>query len=47
MALGTVASRLSGFLRTFVFVAALGAGPLADAYNNSNTLPNTVYYLML
>jgi putative peptidoglycan lipid II flippase len=47
MALGTLASRLSGFLRTFVFVAALGAGPLADAYNNSNTLPNTVYYLML
>jgi putative peptidoglycan lipid II flippase len=30
-----------------VFVVALGAGPLADAYNNSNTLPNTVYYLML
>ena len=47
MALGTIASRLSGFLRTVVFVAALGAGPLADAYNNSNTLPNTVYYLML
>jgi putative peptidoglycan lipid II flippase len=47
MALGTLASRLTGFLRTFVFVVALGAGPLADAYNNSNTLPNTVYYLML
>jgi putative peptidoglycan lipid II flippase len=47
MALGTLASRFSGFLRTVVFVAALGAGPLADAYNNSNTLPNTVYYLML
>jgi putative peptidoglycan lipid II flippase len=47
MALGTLASRLTGFLRTFVFVAALGVGPLADAYNNSNTLPNTVYYLML
>ena len=47
MALGTLASRLTGFLRTLVFVAALGVGPLADAYNNSNTLPNTVYYLML
>jgi putative peptidoglycan lipid II flippase len=47
MALGTLASRLTGFLRLFVFVVALGAGPLADAYNNSNTLPNTVYYLML
>ena len=47
MAVGTLASRVTGFLRTFVFVAALGTGPLADAYNNSNTLPNTVYYLML
>ena len=47
IALGTLTSRLSGFLRTFVFVAALGIGPLADSYNNSNTLPNTVYYLML
>ena len=40
-------TRFTGFLRTFVFIAALGVGPLADAYNNSNTLPNTVYYLML
>ena len=47
MALGTLASRLTGFLRTFVFVAALGTGTLANAYNNSNNLPNTVYYLML
>jgi putative peptidoglycan lipid II flippase len=47
MALGTLASRLTGFLRTFVFVIALGEFGLADAYNNSNTLPNTVYYLML
>ena len=47
MAVGTLASRVTGFLRTFVFVAALGTGPLANDYNNSNTLPNTVYYLML
>jgi putative peptidoglycan lipid II flippase len=47
MALGTLASRLTGFLRTFVFVAALGTGFLANAYNNSNNLPNTIYYLML
>jgi putative peptidoglycan lipid II flippase len=47
MALGTVASRGTGFLRTLVLVIALGQGSLADAYNNSNTLPNTVYYLML
>jgi putative peptidoglycan lipid II flippase len=47
MALGTLASRVTGLIRTFVFVAALGGKALADAYNNSNTLPNTVYYLML
>ncbi|MBO0804918.1 MAG: murein biosynthesis integral membrane protein MurJ, partial [Nocardiopsaceae bacterium] len=47
MAIGTIASRGTGFLRTFVLAIALGSGPLADAYNNSNTLPNTVYYLFL
>jgi putative peptidoglycan lipid II flippase len=47
MALGTIASRGTGFLRTLVLVAALGSGPLSTAYNVSNTLPNTVYYLML
>jgi putative peptidoglycan lipid II flippase len=47
MALGTIASRGTGFLRTFVLVYALGSQGLANAYNVSNTLPNTVYYLML
>jgi putative peptidoglycan lipid II flippase len=47
MAFGTIASRGTGFLRTLVLIVALGGAQLADAYNNSNTLPNTVYYLML
>jgi putative peptidoglycan lipid II flippase len=47
MALGTIASRGTGFLRTFVLLFALGSGAFANAYNNANTLPNTVYYLML
>ena len=47
MAFGTLASRGTGFLRTFVLLYALGTGALADAYNNSNALPQTVYYLML
>src|SRR6202007_1980445 len=47
MALGTLGSRGTGFLRTFVFVYALGATTTANAYNTANTLPNTVYYLML
>ena len=47
MAVGTLVSRVTGFLRTAVFAYALGVATLGDAYNNSNTLPNTVYYLML
>ena len=47
MALGTIASRGTGFLRTLMLAAALGSSHLSDAYNVSNTLPNTVYYLML
>jgi putative peptidoglycan lipid II flippase len=47
MAIGTLLSRVTGFLRTFVFVFALGAHPLADAYNNANTIPNAVYDVMI
>jgi putative peptidoglycan lipid II flippase len=47
MALGTLVSRVTGFLRTFVLLYAIGTGALADAYNNSNALPQTVYYLFL
>src|ERR1700751_1984252 len=47
MALGTLVSRGTGFLRTFGFVYALGATTTANAYNTANTLPNPVYYLML
>ena len=47
MAVGTLVSRGTGFLRTLVLVYAIGTRPLGNAYNNANTLPNTVYYLML
>jgi putative peptidoglycan lipid II flippase len=47
MALGTLASRGTGFLRTMMLVYALGVGGVSIAYNNANTLPNTVYDLML
>jgi putative peptidoglycan lipid II flippase len=47
MAMGTLVSRATGFLRTFVFVYALGVFTTANAYNTANTLPNTIYYLML
>jgi putative peptidoglycan lipid II flippase len=47
MAAGTLVSRVTGFLRTLVLVYAIGVVGLGNAYNNANTLPNTVYYLML
>jgi putative peptidoglycan lipid II flippase len=47
MALGTIASRGTGFLRTLVLAYALGVASVSIAYNNANTLPNTVYDLML
>ncbi|MGD0064256.1 MAG: murein biosynthesis integral membrane protein MurJ, partial [Streptosporangiaceae bacterium] len=47
MAVGTLVSRGTGFLRTIVLLAAVGVTALGNAYNNANTLPNTVYYLML
>ncbi|MCU1595237.1 MAG: integral rane protein MviN, partial [Frankiales bacterium] len=47
MAVGTVASRATGFLRTAVLAAALGVGPVANAFNVANTAPNIVYELLL
>ncbi len=47
MAMGTLISRITGFLRTFVFIFALGAAGLANSYNNANTIPNAVYDVMI
>jgi putative peptidoglycan lipid II flippase len=47
MALGTIASRVTGFVRSFILVYALGVGLLGSAYNLSNTLPNVVYQFAL
>ena len=47
MAVGTLASRITGFLRTAVLLFALGTHYLGDAYNIANTLPNAVYNLAL
>ncbi len=47
MAVGTLASRGTGFVRTLMLVYALGVLGVANAYNNANTLPNAVYDLML
>ena len=47
MAIGTVASRGTGFVRTVVLAAALGSGALAETYNIPNTIPNAIYDLLL
>ena len=46
MAAGTVVSRLSGFVRTALLAAALGALLHADIYNIANTIPNMLYILL-
>ena len=47
MALGTIASRFTGFVRTAVLLYAIGTQSLGDAYNVANTVPNAVYNLAL
>ena len=47
MAIASLASRITGFLRSSLLVAALGVGPVGDAYNLGNNFPNMVYELLL
>ncbi len=47
MAVGTMGSRLTGFVRTLVQASVLGSALVGDVYNLSNTLPNVVYNLAL
>ncbi|MCY7400934.1 MAG: murein biosynthesis integral membrane protein MurJ, partial [Nocardioides sp.] len=46
MAAGTFVSRISGFLRSALLVAALGSFLRADLFTIANTLPNMVYILV-
>jgi putative peptidoglycan lipid II flippase len=47
MAVGSLTSRVTGFLRSSMLVAALGVGQVGDAYNLANNFPNMVYELLL
>ena len=47
MALGTLLSRITGFVRSILLVAVLGTGILGDAYNVGNTMPNIIYNLLI
>jgi putative peptidoglycan lipid II flippase len=44
--LGTVASRILGFVRDVLFAQALGTGPVADAFLAAFRLPNVVRRMM-
>ena len=46
MALGTLLSRLTGFVRTAALVTVLGTTRLGDAYNTANTVPNMLLVLV-
>jgi len=46
MASGTVVSRMSGFVRSTLLVAALGNALHADLFNIGNTVPNMIYILV-
>ncbi|MET7616317.1 murein biosynthesis integral membrane protein MurJ [Streptomyces sp. NPDC005408] len=45
MAAGTLASRLTGFVRSLVITAALGAALLGDTFTVAYTLPTMIYIL--
>jgi putative peptidoglycan lipid II flippase len=48
MAVATLVSRITGFVRTLALVAALGLGTrLLDAYTAANVTPNTIYELVM
>lgn len=47
MAAGTLVSRVTGFMRTVVITAALGAGVLGDAYTIAYMLPTMIYMLSI
>ena len=47
MAVASLASRVTGFLRSVMLVAALGTGSVSIAYNSGNNLPNMIYELLL
>jgi putative peptidoglycan lipid II flippase len=47
MALGTIISRIAGFIRSILTVAVLGTALLADTFNVANTMPNIIYNLMV
>jgi putative peptidoglycan lipid II flippase len=47
MVVASLVSRITGFIRSVLLVAALGTGAVGNAYSGGNTFPNMVYELLL
>jgi len=47
MAIGTIASRITGLIRNLMLAALLGTAILGDTYNVANTMPNILYNLLI
>jgi putative peptidoglycan lipid II flippase len=47
MAVASLTSRVTGFLRSILLLAALGTAGVGNAYNSGNNLPNMIYELLL
>lgn len=47
MAVGTIASRVTGFVRTIVLAAAIGTQMLGDAYQTAGMVPYMIYDLLI
>src|SRR5487761_2351336 len=47
MAVGTIISRVTGFIRSLLAVALLGTALLADSYNIANVMPTILYNLLI
>ncbi|MEV6523439.1 lipid II flippase MurJ [Longispora sp. NPDC051575] len=47
MAVGALVSRLTGFVRTAIIGAAIGAGLVGDAYATATMLPGIVYEVLV
>ena len=46
MALGTIVSRITGFARALLIIAAIGTSLNADVFNNANSIPTALYILV-
>jgi len=47
MVLGTMASRITGLVRSLLLASALGLGIMGSAFNTANNLPNTISALIV